>query len=282
MAALLLLNSYRSCILKYLKNASNHNIIRSRKANFHFTAKYFQEKCPNDKGYTTRLALPPDYENVTDFMLESYYKYEPVFINMGMQGSEPSEIWRTILYRQVKGGLSIIAENRENCIIGAALNCITIKNDAEHIYDLARCCACGRDRDVIQFFGYVAETPKIFERYCVDVIFQQASLAVSHDFQGQGVARRLIQESWLLARDCGYRLFRWNCNNSYCARIAMGFGWTMAWCIPFSQYICNGQVVFKHIQEPHTVCQVFVDYLRYCKTYCLPYKHCKTLTSPPV
>ncbi|KOC69587.1 Dopamine N-acetyltransferase [Habropoda laboriosa] len=214
-------------------------------------------------------------------MLESYYKYEPVVINIGIQGTEPTEIWRTMMYSQVKAGLSIIAEDRDNCVIGAALNYVTSIHEGKEMYNLARCCATGPHRDIVEFFGYIAETPKLWERYCVHSIFEQASVAVSQDFQGLGIARRLIQESWVLARDCGYRLFRLDCNSSYCARIATGFGWPLVWSIPFSQYVRNGEVVFKHVKEPHTVCRVYVDYLRYCKTYCPPYKGCQTLTPPP-
>lgn len=163
--------------------------------------------------FRTRLALPPDYENVVDFMCEAYYKYEPLIINIGLAGTEAPPIWRTMMFDQVRGGYSIIAEDRDNCIIGAALNCVVDSSDAEKMYCLAKCCSEGPMRDLIEFFGFVSEAPKLWERFCVMTIFEQASLAVKKDFQSLGIGKRLIQESWHLARDCGFRLFRMDCNN---------------------------------------------------------------------
>ncbi|XP_033349421.1 uncharacterized protein LOC117233332 [Bombus vosnesenskii] len=276
-----LLKMYSSSIRKCLRHVSKYCRIGSRRATFHCTAKNLKVKCNDKPFFTTRLALPPDYENVADFMCEAYYKHEPVVINIGLGGTEAPPIWRRMMLEQVKAGYSIIAENRENCIIGAALNCITDHNEQKMLCKLARCCEDGPLRDLIEFFAFVLEAPKIWERFPVRLIFEQCSLAVSCEYQGLGIAKRLIQESWHLARDCGYRLFRLDCNSSYCAKIAQGFGWPMIWDIPFDQYVKNGKVIFNHVKEPHTTCRVFVDHLRYCKTYCLPYKDCKTITSAP-
>ncbi|XP_076766940.1 arylalkylamine N-acetyltransferase 1 [Xylocopa sonorina] len=222
--------------------------------------------------FRTRLALPPDYENVVDFMCDAYYKHEPVILNIGLAGTEAPPIWRTMMEDQVKYGLSIIAENRDNCIVGAALNCTASERDGRTLCDMASCIEPGPMRDVIEFFGFIADVPRVYERYCVSRLFEQASIAVSKEYQGLGIAKRLIEESWLLARDTAFRLFRFDCNSIHCASIAQGFGWTMVYDIPFAQYVKNGEIKFKHVKEPHTTCRVFVDQLNHYKSYRLPYK----------
>ncbi|XP_017875027.1 dopamine N-acetyltransferase-like [Ceratina calcarata] len=277
--AALLLKSYGRFVLNCLKRVSNSSRFAIA-ADFHFTAINLA-KCVNKPAYQTRLALPLDYDTVVDFMCEEYYKMEPTIVNIGLGNTEAPPVMRALLYEQVKAGLSIIAEDRENCIIGAALNYVTGMNEGKRLYEIAKCCECGPMRDVVEFWAFIADAPRIWERYCIARIFEQATLCVSKDYQQLGIATRLVQESWVLARDCGYRLFRIDCMSSYTANIARGFGWPMLFDIPFSQYVKNGEVLFKCVKEPHTVCRVFVDHLQYCKTYCPPYKKCTTVTAPP-
>ncbi|XP_034195517.1 arylalkylamine N-acetyltransferase 1 [Osmia lignaria lignaria] len=276
-----LLKSFGNSVAKCLKRASNCNGFGNIRANFHSTPRNLQTICSDRPAYITRLALPPDYDNVVDFMCDVYYKDEPTIVNMGLAGTEAPLVWRKMMDDLVRCGLSFIAENHEHCIIGAALNSPTTPQEIQMLCNLAKCCQTEPISKVIEFYAYVLDSARVWERFCVHTIFEQSSLAISEEYRGLGIAQRLIHESWILARDCGYRLFRMDCNNSYCARICRGFGWEEVWRIPFSQYVNNGEVVFKCVKEPHTDCQVFVDRLRYCKTFLLPYKKCKRVTPPP-
>ncbi|XP_017754861.1 PREDICTED: uncharacterized protein LOC108547033 [Eufriesea mexicana] len=267
------LEMYMTCIAKCLTHVSRYSRIGTGEENFHFTANNSRLECDDKPAFRTRLALPSDYESVADFMCESYYKHEPVVTNIGLEGTEAPPVWRDMMLEEVKAGY------RKNCIIGAALNCVTYASEAKKLYSLAESCDEGPIRDIIKFFGYIAEAPKLWDRYCVKGVFELCSIAIRNDSKETGVAKRLVLESWLLARDCSYRLFRMDCNNVYCAQIARGFGWPMIWSIPFTQYVKDGRVVFNHVKEPHTTCQVFVDQLQYCETYLPPYKSCKKMTS---
>lgn len=148
-------------------------------------------------------------------MCENYYKHEPVIINSGLADTEAPPIWRVMMREQVQAGYSIIAETPDNCLIGAALNCITSANDPQRLHTLAKCCDAGPISNILEFFAYLSEMPGIWERYCVSRVFEQCSLAVDSRYQNLGIATRLIQESWLLARDCGFRVFRVDCNSMW-------------------------------------------------------------------
>ncbi|XP_053976519.1 uncharacterized protein LOC128875171 [Hylaeus volcanicus] len=265
----------------FLVNATSCHKIGNRKAGFRVTRSNLKTQCVDSPFYTTRLALPPDYENVVDFMCEVYYKGEPIIHNIGLKGTEAPESWRRMMYDQVRSGLSIIAEDRDHCIIGAALNSVIGPSEPKNLCEFARICESTPIRRIVEFYSYIAQKLNVWERYCSWQVFEQSSLAVHTAFQGLGIARRLVGESWFLARDCSYPLFLIHCNSSYCAKICERNGWQMIWSIPFDQYVYDGEVVFKHVKEPHTMCKVFVDQLKICKPYCKTTKKCNKVTYPP-
>nr|XP_033333682.1 dopamine N-acetyltransferase-like [Megalopta genalis] len=273
----------RKCILKGLEGMPNCQRIGYRQANFHITRGSFKPRtiCEDGPAFTTRLALPIDYDNVADFMTDIYYKGEPTVRNIGCAPVTAPPVWRENMYDQVKMGLSIVAENRDHCLIGAALNTVVYPWEAAAIEQCAKCVDSGPIKEVLHFFGYIAYQPRIFERFCVSRMFEVTSLAVDEDYRSMGVAKRLITESWYLARDCDYKLFHMCCTNRHCMQICSNFGWQEVWNIPFDQYVRNGEVIFKNVQEPNNICRVFIDWLKDCKTYCQPSKKCTKILPPP-
>lgn len=134
-------------------------------------------------------------------------------VNIGLCDKEPSPSLLNLMYNELGEGMTIIAEGEDNCIVGAAVNGGSCPWDPDKLVELARCCECGPTRDLIEFEAYVIRKPNLWERYCVLKIFECSYLAVRPDFRNQGIARKLVLDSWYLARDCGYRLFRVDCNN---------------------------------------------------------------------
>ncbi|XP_050455437.1 uncharacterized protein LOC126853623 [Cataglyphis hispanica] len=229
----------------------------------------------------TRLALPMDYNRIMTFMCDAFFKDDPVMVNIGLHQQEPAPSLLKMMYDEIREGMTIIAEGEDNCIVGAAVNAGSCPWDPDKLVELARCCECGLARDVIEFEAYVSRKPNLWERYCVLKLFECSFLAVGADFRNQGIARKLVLDSWYLARDCGYRLFRVDCSNKYASRIAEHFGWKRVCTIPFDQYIKDGKLVFKCIKEPHTEVDVYIDEVAFCKDYCPPYNKCCETTSAP-
>ncbi|EFN87382.1 hypothetical protein EAI_17575 [Harpegnathos saltator] len=81
--------------------------------------------------------------------------------------------------------------------------------------ELVRRYGCGPTCDVIEFRAYVSRKPNLWLRYRVLNIFECSWLATETSHCGQGIGRKLVSESWYLARDCGYRLFRTDCASSF-------------------------------------------------------------------
>lgn len=159
------------------------------------------------------MAFPTDYDRVMTFMIDAYYKGDPTMVNIGLDEQEPAPSLLKMMHDDLQEGMTIIAEGEDNCIVGAAVNAGSCPWDPDKFVELARCCECGPTRDVIEFGAYVTCKPNLWERFCVLKIFECSYLAVRPDFRNQGIARKLVLDSWYLARDCGYRLFRVDCNN---------------------------------------------------------------------
>ncbi|KAG7204722.1 hypothetical protein KM043_005136 [Ampulex compressa] len=248
------------------------SVSRKKNPNPRFTPQ--QPPCPpqNKLLYKMRVALPPDYDRVLCFMNEAYYRHEPTMINLGLRGTEPSGALREIMHENVSEGMTIIAEDPQDRILGAAVNTGSCPWDPQRSVEFGRRCEEGPARDAIEFLAYVSSKPNVWERFCVLKVFECNNLAVAEEFRGRGIARRLLEESWCMARDCGYRLFRIDCTSRYTARIAEGFGWEKICTVPYCRYVRNGELVFKHIKEPHTEVNTYVDRLTYCKDYYPPYK----------
>lgn len=107
--------------------------------------------------------------------------------------------------------MTIIAEGQDNCIVGAAVNAGCCPWDPDKFVEFAKRCECGPTRDVIEFWAYVTRKPNLWQRHRVLKIFECSWLAIEPHHRGQGIGRKLVLESWYLARDCGYRLFRIDC-----------------------------------------------------------------------
>ncbi|XP_076644946.1 arylalkylamine N-acetyltransferase 1 [Halictus rubicundus] len=232
--------------------------------------------------FTTRLALPPDYDNVADFMCDAFYKDEASIRSMGNTPAIATPLWRHIMHEQVEAGLSIIAENREHCVIGAALNTVVYPSDPLKLAKYAEQSDSPAIKEVLHFYSYVSGQPNVYERFCVPRMFELTSIAVSRDHRGLGIARRLVVESWHLARDCDYAVFHTACTSSAMIHLCSSYGMQEVWNIPFDQYVRNGELVFKNIQEPENICRVFIDFLRECRTYCKTSKKCTKLLPPPM
>jgi len=158
------------------------------------------------------LAFPADYNNVLNFMCCTFFKDDPAMINIGLDKEELSPLLVKLMYDGICEGMTIIAEEQGGNILGAVVNIGSCPWDPVHLTNMARC-ECGPVRDIIEFEAYVCGKPNLWQRYYVFKIFECSYIAVSSEHRARGIAKKLLLDSWHLARDCTYRLFRIDCNN---------------------------------------------------------------------
>lgn len=162
----------------------------------------------------TRIAVPADFSRVMELMCQEYFKREPSLVNIGLANEdEPPAALVHHMHQQVKEGLTIIAEDKANCIVGAAINAGSCPWDPENMIEYADRCERGSVRDIMKFNAYVTKAPQLWNKYCVLKIFDCAAVAVDSKYLGMGIGKRLVKESWHLARDCGFQAFRIDCTS---------------------------------------------------------------------
>ncbi|XP_008205729.1 uncharacterized protein LOC103316019 [Nasonia vitripennis] len=258
-------------------------LVRSRSANCNLIRSITCRSKPRPQ-YKLRVAYPQDYSRLMRFMADTYFRSEPSIVNIGGNLSgQPNPTLVHLMDKSIREGMSLIAEDLVNgdCIVGAAVNVDSRPFDNEKNAKLAEtCCERREARDLIEFSIFCSRQADLWNVYCIDSVFECAYLAVHPEHQGRGIARKLVEESWILARDMAYRLFRIDCSSRYTANIAESFGWKCIYSIPYRRYFNDGRFIFTCVEEPHTEFRVFVDRLNHYKNYSPPTKRRSESSKP--
>lgn len=159
--------------------------------------------------FKVRNAYPCDYERLLQFMSDTYFRSEPSIVNIGLAAGPPDPTLLRMMHSSLHEGMSLLVEDKDkDCIVGAAVNVDLRREDIDKNLKLADSCECGRTRDLIRFYSFCSKQSDVWGAYCVDSVFECAHVAVHPEYHGKGIAKRLVQESWVLARDLAYRVFR--------------------------------------------------------------------------
>ena len=138
---------------------------------------------------------------------------EPTITSIGLAG----RICPTLIHlmdTNVREGMTIVVEELAgHCLVGAAVNIKSREAGHKKIGQLADCCECPQTRDLLEFYAFCSKQSDLWNVYCVDDVFECANVAVHPEHQGKGIAKRLVMDSWCLARDLAFRLFRIDCSS---------------------------------------------------------------------
>lgn len=146
-------------------------------------------------------------------MRDTYLKFEPSIVNLGLSGCDIPALSQ-IIRQGLKEGMTIVAvRNEDDGVVGAAINTGSCPWGPDHLVRYANCCESGTVKELLKFYAFVCRQPQLWQKYRVLKIFECTYVTVANECQGNGIAKRLIRDSWYLARDCGYRLFRIDCTS---------------------------------------------------------------------
>lgn len=175
-----------------------------------FTKKKNSQPQQNAPSHKFRLAKQPDFDKVITFMERTFFKSEPSIVNLGLSDKPMPEVILCNVHDELHQGLSIVAVESNNEIIGVSLNAISDPSSACKTLENAKRLADHSESfaELLRFYAHLAQAPDIWEKYCVSRTFDCCNLAVDPQHGGKGIGRQLIFESWHLARDRGEFLFR--------------------------------------------------------------------------
>lgn len=143
-------------------------------------------------------------------MMNTFMKTEPSLVNIGGGLAEcPEPVMVKCLLDDIKGGLTLLCEDfKTKEIAGVSVNHHSRYSDIEGSRSIAQCCQNPAARDLINFFAHCSQEGDPWNNYCISDLLECQSVAVSPNHMRQGIAKRLVEESWILARDLDFRLFR--------------------------------------------------------------------------
>lgn len=75
-------------------------------------------------------------------------------------------------------------------------------------------------RDLIKFFNYVEEKSNICEKFQIQEFYHIFTISVHPDYRGQGIATKLFEASFDLAKSKNFKLITVECSSVYTAKIA--------------------------------------------------------------
>jgi len=86
----------------------------------------------------------------------------------------------------------------------------------------------------------------------VDSVMDLTIIGVHRDFRKRGLGAKLMERSLELAKERGYRLATIQCTSAYSASLAIRYGFTEVFTLPFSDYKNEkGDIIFN-TETPHT------------------------------
>ncbi|XP_011501544.1 PREDICTED: dopamine N-acetyltransferase-like [Ceratosolen solmsi marchali] len=219
--------------------------------------------------YHLRIAFPENFQKVFIFMLETYFKTEPTIVSLGLVGKS-LPILMSLMQQHISQGLTIIAEDSlTGCIAGAAVNTKSVNGDLQNLTQLINCSSDDDpSRELLKFYAYCSRKANVSRLTDKNVAFECSYVAVHPDHQRQSLGKRVIAESWILAQELGFDLFKIDCTSRFTANIAEKFGWTCIETISYRDYREDGNIVFHNVQPPHTEMKIYVDDVIYLGGYC--------------
>ena len=145
-------------------------------------------------------------------MTDTFFKNDPACVYLGIP-DPPHHGLLSHVYDQLKDGMTLVAVDRRNCIVGACINAAVSDWTEDNNRQFAECCVPRPEKDLLIFYDHLRKRPKLFEKYCATKVFSCNFLAVDSQWQKLGVAKTLVKRSWYMAAELGFDIFRFDCTN---------------------------------------------------------------------
>lgn len=195
-----------------------------------------------------RVVQPQEYEQVVDFIIEHFYRDEP--LSCLEPKVIPNETDRADILACLRGGTSILAvqikENGEEELV--AVNTAVPKDPSsiEKYFQTAEKEGNTKYGQILKLLGVANRSADVFTRYGVDKIFYSFMTCVKPTIRGKNLGVRLKQELMELGRRLGYKVLTADCTSFYSARVCERMGWDLVNFIAYKDYVDeNNEPIFK-------------------------------------
>ncbi|RZC34600.1 dopamine N-acetyltransferase, partial [Asbolus verrucosus] len=214
-------------------------------------------KQPNKENFLILRATPDDYDKILKLMRRAYYPEEPTTSSLAFK---PTAVFEDSTIKILSEGYSLIAKCKYNDdILGACINETTHCWDPEMKDKLACKVGCVKSRQLLHFYAHMQRVPNLWKKYGVQKVFEIAHLFVRKDERGNGIAKKLVQHSRVLAADCGFALVRVDATSHYTAKLCEKINMKLIDEIPYCSYVGHDQRPVFNPPDPHKSVKIYVD-----------------------
>jgi GNAT superfamily N-acetyltransferase len=186
------------------------------------------------KKFTIKIAQESDTAEIYKFKAIHFDTSEPVRLSHVGGICGPRDIRH--LLENVKTGTVLMAiEESSNNLVGVSI-CKPIHVKSEELKLKDNEIKDQRLEDLMNFFIYVQEKDKIFERLNIEEYFYIAVVSVHSAYRGQRIATKLFEASFELAKVKGFNITSVDCSSVYTSKIAENLGMELMTTVTYDEY----------------------------------------------
>ena len=205
-----------------------------------------------------QIVTSDQYEECVTFFYAHFLAYEPLTQSRGcctQRGYRITEMDKLVL-GMLKSGLSWCAiDEATNDIIGLRLCCGEFIDDLpENTPTLEQYIEQGWPEDfahVEVLVDTVLDHKAMMKQYKKTKMLYLFGVATHVAYKRMGIATELVKLALLYGAKCGYSFAGVTCTSKFAQNLFEKQGFQQVKEIVYATYSVNGEVVFKHVEEPH-------------------------------
>ncbi|XP_062550201.1 arylalkylamine N-acetyltransferase 1-like [Armigeres subalbatus] len=208
------------------------------------------------------VAEPTDYDSVLAFVIEHYYKDEPMNSSY-IYDSSPAvdDVEFSVSFLLQGMAVKAVDPSCENQLVGVSIANPINQEYVNDLLEAAKQAKTEKWRDSLKLLAHLQQTVNVLQRFNVPKCYDIEIVAVHPDYRGQSIGSRLFEEQFARAKQLGYAVASADCSSYYSARIAEKVGMECVARLPYSDYRDERGVQLFQPKAPHVEIQTFVKLL---------------------
>lgn len=199
----------------------------------------------------TCLAIEPLSENrhqeFIQFIYREFFPREPLALASGLAGKTNPKTIETFIEWMKQGVSLVVIDSQSNQIVAGALTCFL--NKSEVLFDNDYSCMEEEDSSIWRFLDYLETGYDVFQQFQVDRGMELVFLCVHQAYTGQGLARRLTEETIATARRLEIPFIKSNPSTPVTCHLFESLGFETINEMKLVDYQVEGKSVFRNAKS---------------------------------
>ncbi|XP_046650337.1 uncharacterized protein LOC124341323 isoform X1 [Daphnia pulicaria] len=199
------------------------------------------------------------HQEFIDFIYREFFPREPLALASGLAGKTNPKTIETFVQWMGQGVSLVAIDPESDRIVAGALNCFV--NKAQDLFDVDYSCMEEEDRCIWKFLDQLEIGYDIFEQLKVDRGMELVFLCVQATHTGQGLARRLTEETIAVAHRIGMPFIKTNPSTPVTCHLFESLGFETISEMKLVDFLLDNKPAFSHAQ-PDDITRLCVKQMR--------------------